>query len=63
MKNDNISYKLLIYQENTYKLLLTTEIKGKYYDWLYNREVYSKIERIFQFFNSTIVFVINYNCV
>ena len=63
MKNYNISYKLLIYQENTYKLLLTTEIKGKYYDWLYNREVYSKIERIFQFFNLTIVFVINYNCV
>ena len=54
-----LPYKVSMYQLNTFKLLSTTEIQGKDYDYHYGRECISGPERMFQLSDSTIAFVFN----
>ena len=54
-----LPYKVLMLHGNSYKLLSTTEVKGKDYDFHYGRECESGAERMFQLSDSTIAFVFN----
>ena len=54
-----VESKVLMYQLNTFKLLSTTAIQGKDYDYHYGGECTSSPERMFQLSDSTIAFVFN----
>jgi histidinol phosphatase-like enzyme len=54
-----LPYKVLMLHGKSYKLLSTTEVKGKDYDFHYGRECESGAERMFQLSDSTIAFVFN----
>ena len=54
-----LPYKVLMLHGKSYKLLSTTEVIGKDYDYHYGRECESGAERMFQLSDSTIAFVFN----
>ena len=54
-----LPYKVLMFHGKTYQLLSTLEIKGKDYDFHYDRECESGAERMFQLSDSSIAFVFN----